>query len=331
MKDIPAPRVVVIGGGTGSSTLLRALRNYCSDLIALVNMSDDGGSTGSLRQDYSVLPAGDIRQCLTALANQDELRELFDFRFEDGSLRGHAFGNIFLAALQMVTGSFPRAVAIASEVLQISGAVAPVTLDDVTLCMSGPDGTVIRSEVEVGHSRFASPRPTLWLDPDGKISPAAREAILGADMVVISPGNLYGSLAPALIVKGVREALNSTSAKCVYVCNLATNVGQTDGFDVQDFADEIERLAGGPFLQYVLFNDAALPPEQAALLGEGEQLVVPGRLHRRRHYELVGADLLGAPTDVTASARGDELAALRSYLLHDPAITAAELMKILLG
>lgn len=329
MKAIPAPRIVVIGGGTGSSTLLSALRNYCNDLVALVNMSDDGGSTGRLRQDYAVLPAGDIRQCLTALANQDELRRLFDFRFEDGSLGGHAFGNIFLAALQMVTGSFPRAVAIASEVLQISGAVAPMTLDDVTLCMEGPDGTVIRSEVAIGHSRFESLRPRMWLEPEGRIGPEARAAIAGAEMVVVAPGNLYGSLAPALIVKGVWEALAASDAKCVYVCNLATNVGQSDGFCVQDFADEIERLTGGPFLQYVLFNDAPPSAEVTALLGEGEQLVVPKRL-RKRHYELVGADLLGTPTATTASA-GDALAAVRSNLLHDPAITAAELMKILLG
>ncbi len=329
MREAGGPQVVVIGGGTGSSTLLSALRHYCSDLIALVNMSDDGGSTGRLRADYSVLPAGDVRQCLCALANQDELRQLFDFRFADGSLGGHAFGNIFLAALEKVTGSFQRAVEIAGDVLQISGAVIPITVDDITLCMRGPDGTVIRSEVEVGHSRFASLRPKLWLDPDGAISPAAREAIMGADMVVISPGNLYGSLAPALIVKGVREALSSSDARCVYVCNLATNLGQSDGFCVQDFADEIERLAGGPFLQYVLFNNAPASAEVTALLGEGEQLVVPKR-RRKRHYELVGADLLGAPTGVIASA-GDELAAVRANLLHDPTITAAELMKILLA
>lgn len=329
MNGIPAPRVVVIGGGTGSSTLLSALRNYCSDLVALVNMSDDGGSTGRLRQDYSVLPTGDIRQCLTALANQDELRRLFDFRFEDGSLAGHAFGNIFLAALQMVTGSFPRAVTIASDILQISGAVAPMTLDDVTLCMDGPDGTVIRSEVTIGHARFESLRPRMWLEPEGRIGPEARAAIASAEMVVVAPGNLYGSLAPALIVKGVWEALSASDAKCVYVCNLATNVGQSDGFCVQDFADEIERLTGGPFLQYVLFNDAPASARVEALLGEGEQLVVPKR-RRKRHYELIGADLLGAPTATTASA-GDALAAVRSNLLHDPAITAAELMKILLG
>lgn len=319
---------VVIGGGTGSFTLLSGLKNYVRNITALVNMADDGGSTGQLRDELGVLPPGDIRQCLVALSDAPRVRDLFNYRFEEGTFEGHAFGNLFLTALEKMTGNFAEAVELASEVLNITGRVEPTTLTNVTLCAEGADGQPIKGEYTIAHSEIAE-RPKIWLEPEAIANPKAVQAILDADVVVVAPGNLYGSLAPALAVPGIGEALRQTKAKRVYVSNLVTKPGPTDGFMVHDFADEIERLAGGDFLDYVIFNTER-PSEQLLekYAHEGEYGVeMDNDAMAHRAWKPKGANIIAKQTWDGAQA-SDPLASTRSFIRHDPDAIARQLMRI---
>lgn len=323
--------VVVIGGGTGSFTLLRRIKNYTTHVTALVNMADDGGSTGQLRDELGVLPPGDVRQCLVALSQSPRTRDLFNYRFEEGTFAaGHAFGNIFMAALEKMTGNFAEGVEEASRVLNIVGRVEPVTLDPVTLVMKTSDGTVTRGEFQIGHADFAGmQRPHISLDPDPKLNPKAAEAIIHADLVVIAPGNLYGSLAPALIVPGMREALNETKAKKVYVCNLVTKPGQTDGFTVSDFADEVERFSNCT-LDYVLYNTAK--PDKTLLkkyAHEGELPVEYDETNlKKQHFKAQGGEFVAHTAVQRTVNTSDPIAASRTLIRHDGDAIARALMKI---
>ncbi len=330
MKPIiqSGPKIVVIGGGTGSFTLLSNLKYYVKDITALVNMADDGGSTGQLRDEYGVLPPGDIRQCLVALSENPRVRDLFNYRFEDSTLKGHAFGNLFLTALEKMTGSFADAVELAGEVLNITGQVEPITLTNVALCAEGADGKTVKGEYTIAHAKIAK-KPKIWLEPKATANPQALKAIAEADIVVIAPGNLYGSLAPALVVPGIGEALIKTAAKRVYVCNLVTKPGPTDGFKVHDFADEIERLAGHDFLDYVLYNTEH-PSEElmSKYARDGEYAVeIDHEAIKARHYDVKGADILSATAWQGAQA-SDPLLGVRSFIRHNSDAVARQLMRI---
>jgi len=181
MEVTSGPKFVMIGGGTGSFTLLSGLKQYVQDITALVCMADDGGSTGLLRDELGVLPPGDVRQCLVALSDSPKVRDLFNYRFEEGTLAGHSFGNLFLTALEKMTGSFAEAVELASSVLDISGQVEPITLSDVMLCMSTPEDKKIKGEHKIVNKRFKGKKPKLWLEPKAMLKPKAKEAILNAD------------------------------------------------------------------------------------------------------------------------------------------------------
>lgn len=324
------PRVVLIGGGTGSFTLLSDLKHYVRDITALVNMSDDGGSTGVLRDELGALPPGDIRQCLVALSDSPRVRDLFNYRFEEGSLKGHAFGNLFLTALEKMTGSFAEAVEEAGQVLNITGRVEPITLDPVKLAIDYSDGTSLVGEFQIAHADFSGkPRPDVRLIPEATLNPRAYEAIVEADLIVIAPGNLYGSLAPALVVDGVREAMRSSNAKKVYVCNLVTKPGQTDDFTVADYADEIERFVGEPFLDYVLYNSA--PPAKELLDKYAKDGEYPVKWSKQdfadKHYKSKGADLV-AREIWTGDSEADPIAQARTYIRHNADRVARELMRI---
>ena len=326
--NVSGAKIVVIGGGTGSFTLLQGIKRYTKDVTALVNMADDGGSTGQLRDELGVLPPGDVRQCLVALSDSPKVRDLFNYRFDEGSLKGHAFGNLFMAALEKMTGSFAEAVELAGNVLNIEGRVEPVTLTDVTLCAEGKDGQPVKGEFTIAHQELA-PRPNIWLEPEAVANPRAIQAILEADLVVIAPGNLYGSLAPALVIEGVRQALHKTKAKCVYVCNLVSKPGPTDGFSVMDFASEIERLAGGEFLDYVVFNTDNPSDELMKKYAHDGELVVPYDVDelKQQHYEFRGVPILAKKVWTGAQA-SDPIANTRSYIRHDPDAVARQLMRI---
>ncbi len=326
---VPGARIVVIGGGTGSFVLLSGLKRYTQHITALVNMSDDGGSTGLLRDELGVLPPGDARQCLVALSDSEKARDLFNYRFEEGSLKGHAFGNLFLTALEKMTGNFAEAIELASEVLSITGTVVPVTLSNVTLCMRTADGTVTKGEHKIESANFNSSRPELWLEPDPTLNPAALTALAEADIIVIAPGDIYNSLGPALIVPGLGEALSNSKAKKIYVCNLVTKPGQSDGFKAHDFAAEIERFVGKPCLDYVLYNDQ--PPSEELLqkyAHEGEYAVeIDKQAFEQAHYNTKGSALIAdgvAPEPSSA----DAIAGMRSYIRHDPDRIARELMRL---
>lgn len=311
-------KIAVIGGGTGSFTLLSALKDYTSQIAALVNMADDGGSTGMLRDELGVLPPGDIRQCLVALSDTPKIRDLFSYRFEEGSLKGHAFGNLFLTALEKMTGDFGSGVETASEILNIKGVVEPITLSNITLVMRTNDGIETRGEFEIATKDFSGERPEFWLEPDATPNPQALRAIETANIVIIAPGNLYGSLAPALIVPGVGEALAQSKAFKVYVCNLVTKPGQTDGYSVCDYADEIERFAGTTFLDAVLFN-TEMPTddllEKYAMAGEKSVAFDQEKLHAA-HYIAAGAGLLSGSIWQNTN-KSDPIAAHRTLIRHD--------------
>ena len=315
MIEYRNPKIVVIGGGTGSFVVLSGLKKYSSHITALVSMADDGGSTGVLRDELGVLPPGDVRQCLVALSNTKKLRELFNYRFEDGNLSGHAFGNLFLTALEKATGSFAEAVDEAGRVLNIGEhRVVPITLDPVTLVAK-------EGEKEIWHEREIRlaeiHRPELRLEPKSEPNPAALTAIAEADLIVIAPGGLYESLGASLSIYGIGAALAQASARKVYVCNLMNQDLHTKDFSVTDYADELERLAGCEFLDEVIYN-TNVPSDELLehYAKEGERPVILPDLSKKYHYLLRGADLLSQQIWQNKSTT-DALAAQRALIRHD--------------
>ncbi len=329
MKLNNQANIVVIGGGTGSFTILSGLKNYTSNITALVNMADDGGSTGVLRDELGVLPPGDVRQCLVALSDTPYLRELFNYRFDEGSLKGHSFGNLFISAVEKMTSSFDSAVELAGEVLNITGKVIPVTNQDVRLVLEKPDGEVIRGEYKIGHLDFnGQQRPLMRLEPKAHLHPHAEKAILEADIVLIAPGNLYGSLAPALIIEGMKEALKKTKAKKVYICNLVTKPGQTDGFKVHDFVSEVERFIGEPLLDVVLYNTDEPPKSILDRYMHDNEFIVDFDLDvlDGAHYQAIGSPLISRTPSVFSPH--DKIANTRSLIRHDSDHVAREVMRL---
>ena len=250
------PRVVCIGGGHGLSNLLRGLKEYTANLTAIVTVADDGGSSGRLRRDLQMLPPGDFRQCIVALSDVEPLMtRLFQYRFGSGEgLEGHSFGNLFLAAMIGVTGNFEQALSESSRVLNVRGQILPSTLSNVTLHAELADQRVVAGE---HHITLAGGRvERVVLRPERVDAyPEAVAAIHHADMVVIGPGSLYTSVLPNLLVEGIAAAIRQTSALRVYVCNVATEEGETDHYDVAGHVDAIERHVGPGMLDVVLVND----------------------------------------------------------------------------
>lgn len=321
-------KIAVIGGGTGSFVLLGALKDQTSSIAALVNMADDGGSTGTLRDELGALPPGDVRQCLVALSNVPGMRDLFNYRFEEGGLKGHAVGNLFLTALEKMTGDFAEAVERASEVLNITGVVAPITLTNVRLVMEDADGTEVVGEYKISDSVFHDPHPKLRLVPEAAANPTAIAAIMEADVVVIAPGNLYSSLAPAVIVPGIGEVLMQTRAYKVYVCNLVTKPGQTDGFTVADFVSELHRLAGSEFLDAVIYNTEKPSDELLSKYARQGELAVgfDNDELARQTYRAIGRNLLAG--SVWQGTSADPIAPARTLIRHDAEAVASAIMEV---
>jgi uncharacterized cofD-like protein len=255
--------IVAIGGGTGLSTLLRGLKRYVgieslwsvASLAAIVTVTDEGGSSGVLRKEFGMPPPGDIRNCIVALAEEEQLlSQLFNHRFEQSALKGHALGNLLLAALQEITGSFEKAILAASEVLAICGAIYPSTLSDVRLRATLADGTELIGEVAISGSHLGETVPNqprharivhLALDPPNVVPvEAAVVALQEADLIVIGPGSLYTSVLPNLAIKGIAHALQQAKALRVYICNVMTQPGETDGYTAEDHLTAILEHAG---------------------------------------------------------------------------------------
>lgn len=226
-------KIVAIGGGTGLSMLLRGIKKYTNNITAIVTVGDDGGSSGRLREDMGILPPGDIRNCIAALADDDNLiTELFQYRFKKGEgLEGHSFGNLFLTALCAITGNMVKAVKESSNVLNIRGDVLPATLDDMKLAAEFEDGSIIHGESNIPEEHKQIKR--LFTEPANcKALPEVLEAIAGADLIILGPGSLYTSVIPNLLVDGIVDAITKSTAKKIYVCNIMTQPGETDNYSV---------------------------------------------------------------------------------------------------
>lgn len=252
----PELRVVAIGGGTGLNALLRGLKLHNIDLTAIVTVADDGGSTGRIRDMFNMPAPGDIRNCLVAMADDESLMgRLFHYRFdqESSELSGHAFGNLFITALTQVTGSFEQGVTESARVLNVRGRVLPSTLENITLSAEMETGEIVRGESALGHSTNAIKEVFLEPNsPDG-YRPALA-AILNADLVVMGPGSLFTSVVPNLLVGGVREAIKWSRAATVYVCNVATQHGETDHMSYEDHVHEIVKYLGANELDFAVIN-----------------------------------------------------------------------------
>ena len=259
------PKIVAIGGGTGLSTLLRGLKQYSANITAIVTVADDGGSSGRLREEMGVLPPGDIRNCMAALADEEQLlTELFQYRFQTGEgLTGHSFGNLFLTAMTAITGrDFEKAIAASSKVLAIRGKVLPATLSYVRLLAELEDGRVIEGESHITEARGKIRKISCIPDnPPGL--PAALKAIGEADYIIIGPGSLYTSLIPNLLVPEIREALSQVKVPRIYVCNIMTQAGETDGYGVSDHIKAIDRVCQKRLFDAVLVQ--RLSPSPTAL------------------------------------------------------------------
>lgn len=267
------PKVVAIGGGHGLSALLRGIKEHTTNITAILTVADDGGSSGRLRRELGVLPPGDFRMCLAALASDESLvTQLFQYRFgNSGDLSGHSFGNLFIAALAALTGSFERAVIESGKVMAIKGRIMPSTLQDVTLCAELSDSLVpiesqhnngartsVRGESSIGKSGY--PIERVWLEPNDPLAyPEAVRAILEADLVVIGPGSLFTSVMPNLLVPGITTALRQTQATCVYIANVATERGETDGFTLEAHLTAIEMHIGRGVIDVVIANSVIDP------------------------------------------------------------------------
>ena len=323
-------KIAVIGGGTGSFTMLSSLKRYTKQIAAIVSMADDGGSTGVLRDELGTLPPGDVRQCLVALSDSPKVRELFEYRFDAGTFGGHSFGNILLTALEKITGDFSEAVETASDILRINGVVIPATLDNIRLKMEWSDKSLIldgERVIDAEHFVHDPRRATLSLTPNASPNKLAIRAIEQADIVVIAPGDLYTSLGPLLVIDGIGEALSRSKAKKIYVSNLVSKQGQTDGFTVSDHAKEIERFAGTPFLDYVLYNQQA-PSEDLAKRYEDEGGYVTMAdmdMLSTMHYEAVGGNFLG---EMASGNNADSLIGKRSLIRHDAEAVAKLILSL---
>ena len=259
------PKIVAIGGGTGLSTMLKGIKKITNNITAVVTVGDDGGSSGKLREEIGVLPPGDIRSCISALADDEDLvTKLFQYRFKEGSgLTGHSFGNLFLTAMCSITGDMVRAVKESSKVLSIRGRVLPSTLDDMRLVAEMDDGSIIKGESNIPESGKKIKR--LFSEPDNcKALEDAIWAINEADLIILGPGSLYTSVIPNLLIKNIAKAVNDSKAKKIYVCNIMTQPGETDGFKVSDHVKALlEHAKYDKIMDAVLVNND-LPQELLA-------------------------------------------------------------------
>jgi uncharacterized cofD-like protein len=302
-------KLVAIGGGTGLSTLLAGLKElvgasdgdrgvWLESLSAIVTVSDDGGSSGRLREELQMLPPGDIRNCMVALSEDSTLlSRLFRHRFRgSGELGGHSFGNLFLAALTEVTGDFVEAVRLSSEVLASKGRIYPATINDVRLVAELENGEEVRGETQITASR--APIRRLRLEPEQCLPlPEALAAIRAADVITVGPGSLYTSILPNLLVARVADAIGGARATKIFICNLMTQPGETDGYTARQHLETVKKYAPEISFDYVILNDRRITDEQAALYAAdgAHQIGMQDHLFEKRfgaETEVVRADLL---------------------------------------
>ena len=324
-------KIVTIGGGTGSFMLLSGLRKYPVALSAVVSMTDDGGSTGVLRDELGVLPPGDVRQCLVALSDSPEIfRKLINYRFEEGGLAGHSFGNLFLSALEKVTGNFSEAVREASRILNVKGEVIPVIVSDTNLFLQLKNGKLLRGENEINQNMKVEQIGVsrIFLDPKPRANPLAIERLLEADLIIIGPGNHYCSVIPNLLVPGIPEAIRESQAKVVYNGNLVSKRWHTDEFTLEDYVEAIDRLLGESRIDYATYNTRL--PSEDLLMRYAHEAVLTGR---RSDGCMIGDRCTVIEGDFldmrpVKYSRSDKIAATRAFIRHDTEKLSLALMAL---
>lgn len=317
-------KVVVIGGGTGSFVVLSGLKKYPVDLSVVVSTMDSGGSTGRLRDQYGVVPPGDLRQCLVALSESSELwRKLFVYRFEKGDFKGHNFGNIFLTALEKNTEDYQDVVDTASYILQTKGKVLPVTFDKVNLCVQYDDGERIETEKLIDTAFHKKTRiKKAYLKPSATVNKRAIAAIDSADYIIIGPGDLYTSLIPNLLVDGVQKAVKKSHAKLIAIVNLMTKQGQTTDYTASDHIRDLE-LYTGRHIDYIVMHNKEIPDKMLTAYKKFGEIVVKDDLPESK--SMIRMDLLA--NDVYTKSKSDK--SFRSLLRHDSEKTSGALWKII--
>ena len=325
-------KIVTIGGGTGSFMLLSGLKKYPVEIGAVVAMADNGGSAGVLRDELGVLPPGDVRQCLVALSDaSDDMRALMNYRFAEGGLRGHSFGNLFLSALEKTHKNFLEGIDTAMEILKVKGRVIPVTGQKAELRMELSDGTFIEGEDNIDHAKFQKTGfKRLLFSSHVKPNPVAVESIKKADVIIIGPGDIYASVLANLIIPEVARAIRESSAPLIYNVNLTNKKGQTEGFDVDDYVDAIEGVIGRGRINFVMYNTKR--PASRLLKKyeeqEGKNFLVAFNADKnpKRAYRLVRGDFL--KEGEAKRAKGDALAGSRSFIRHDSEKLAKAIMLV---
>lgn len=322
-------KIVTIGGGTGSFTLLSGLKKYPVDISAIVTMADDGGSTGVLRDELGVLPPGDVRQCLVALSDSsDVLRRLMNYRFERGGLRGHSFGNLFLSALEKIEGDFSSGLEEAAKILNIKGSVIPVSGKKMNLEIRLNNDEILYGEYNLDSNKLLKRHgvKSVKLVPGVRASKKAIEAVSRADMIVVGPGDYYGSIVPNLLTKGLVDAIGKSKAKLLYICNLTNKKGQTDNFSLHDYAHAINHFFWKDRINYVLIPNSV--PDEALVKKyekqEGLGSVVDfGDIKRAQTYKIKKASIL------KKSKVKDRQKSSSSFIRHDSGGLAKAVMDIL--
>jgi len=313
------PAIVCIGGGTGLSTLLRGLKKITSNITAIVTVSDDGGGSGILRDELGMPPPGDIRSCMQALSNAEPVIEkLMDYRFDSGSLNGQSFGNLFLAAINGISESFDKAVMKMGEVLSITGRVLPVTTDDVHLWAFFEDGSMVVGESKIAaakNERHSRIKRVELAPADAKVLPECIKAIEEANLIVLGPGSLYTSIIPNLLISGMVEAILRSDALKLYVCNIMTQPGETDGYTVCEHIKELFTHAGGKLFDYSLVNSKPIPKEllQRYIDDGAEEVLDDGGL-----LQEAGVEIIYSPVTDTNSL----------LVRHDPNKLAREILRV---
>ncbi len=322
-------KIVVIGGGTGSFVALSGLKKYDVDLTAIITMMDDGGSSGRLRDELGVLPPGDVRQCLVALAKSSRLlRNMFNYRFEEGELRGHNFGNIFLSTLSKTTGSMKKAIEEVGKILHIQGRVVPVTYTKSDLCIELEDGTVIEGETHIDEVEKREKRARIkraFLKPNAIANPDAVEAIRSADAIIVGPGDLYTSIIPNLLVKGISRVIKNSKAKVIYNLNLMTKYGQTTNHTARDHIEDLEQYLGKDVIDVVLVNKKTPKKEALAWYKDFEEHLVEDNLEDKKGFRVIRKNLI--KDVIIESNPSDPLH--RSIIRHDSEKLAKAIMEIL--
>ncbi len=314
------PRIVAIGGGTGLSTMLRGLKVFSPNITAVVTVADDGGGSGVLRQELGMLPPGDIRNCILALADTEPLMEqLLQYRFKDGKLKGQSFGNLFLAAMDGISSSFEEAVKRMSDVLAVTGRVLPVTLENLTLCAELEDGCIISGESQIGHhGSFNKCRiKHVYLEPScAEPLDDVLDAIDQADIIVLGPGSLYTSIIPNLLVRGICPAIKRSRALKLYVCNVMTQPSETEEYSVFDHISALEEHSYAGIVDMCIVNNSFIPDEL------------------REKYHNDGADQVIIDREKVMAAgirliEGDYASLKNNLVRHDPKKLAEAVIEVL--